>query len=337
MPPVRSLPDGMVDPVGLLLDDLPTAGFSSGPLGCDDLAQTWRQSNARIADTSSMGGHDPTPMPPLGRPESRGGRRTQLRPHSAQNIMSCSISEARGGFFDSACETDDTTAILLEPRAGGRNWRGVHRPTDSGNLVGASSKQDSVVSCAERQASEAAPHGRRRPGRWGAIELDPQSPAAELSTGPARSTELGCELGMSTQYSCRSDAWWEKSSGTSSCRKGQSESLLLGSQRPQTPPGGVAESGPTSNTWPSGRPMQAGGLPPLKGESGGSSSSAGLSLSAPEALPTLPMWLRHGDVGQNSPRLKTEETARGHQSSSRECSVMRCPARSGEEAREGLE
>lgn len=150
--------------------------------------------------------------------------------------------------------------------------------------------------------------------------------ALPVSTGPLRSAELGCIRGLSTQYSCRSETWWSRASCANGRLQGSCGTTRLGSQRPATPPPeGDAPAGavgprflgrgavrgtqqilpcgcpPSAGCmhWPSGRPSQAGGLPPCPGESPGKSASAGLSLPAPDAAGRLRL-LRGNSAGPGS-------------------------------------
>ncbi|CAE7305415.1 unnamed protein product, partial [Symbiodinium necroappetens] len=148
------------------------------------------------------------------------------------------------------------------PRAQGRNWRGVERP----------------------------PSARLESERMDNSIAD-QRVHLQSGPGPSRAHHLGCAAGHSTQYSCRSEVWWQMSPGADRRRQGDFEKCTLPSQQPswESELGYGAEE--ASGHWPSGRPRKAGDLPPLPGAEGGKAQSLGLFMVPPPEAPQ-PAWTK---------------------------------------------
>eukprot|EP00931_Biecheleriopsis_adriatica_P028004 TRINITY_DN1674_c0_g2_i2.p1 TRINITY_DN1674_c0_g2~~TRINITY_DN1674_c0_g2_i2.p1 ORF type:complete len:566 (-),score=139.24 TRINITY_DN1674_c0_g2_i2:179-1876(-) len=167
-------------------------------------------------------------------------------------------------------ETAPEEDVEARSLARGRNWRGVHRLPVS--------LEAPTIS---HPSSELAKQLITRP-----------------LTGPGtlRARQLGCAEGMSTQYSCRSEAWWKTSASSERRRQGDFSKTTLDSQHPEfdTSHGRLRCSCKPSEAcehWPSGRPEMACNLPPLPGAEGGKADGLGLSLEAPAKAP-LPAWLK---------------------------------------------
>eukprot|EP00439_Symbiodinium_sp_Y106_P050516 s2710_g6.t1 len=153
-----------------------------------------------------------------------------------------------------------SAAQVPRPRAQGRNWRGVKRPPS------ASLEFERMEDSTEQRFLQSGP-------------------------GPSRAHHLGCAAGHSTQYSCRSEVWWQKSPGADRRRQGDFEKCTLPSQQPswESEVGYGAEE--ASGHWPSGRPRKAGDLPPLPGAEGGKAQSLGLFMVPPPEAPQ-PAWAK---------------------------------------------
>ncbi|CAE7664793.1 unnamed protein product [Symbiodinium sp. CCMP2456] len=153
-------------------------------------------------------------------------------------------------------------AQVPRPRAQGRNWRGVERP----------------------------PSARLESERMDNSIAD-QRVHLQSGPGPSRAHHMGCAAGHSTQYSCRSEVWWQKSPGADRRRQGDFEKCTLPSQQPswESELGYGAEE--ASGHWPSGRPRKAGDLPPLPGAEGGKAQSLGLFMVPPPEAPQ-PAWTK---------------------------------------------
>ncbi|CAE7397013.1 DODA [Symbiodinium sp. CCMP2592] len=155
-----------------------------------------------------------------------------------------------------------SAAQVPRPRAQGRNWRGVERP----------------------------PSARLEFERMDDSTAD-QRFHLQSGPGPSRAHHLGCAAGHSTQYSCKSEVWWQKSPAADRRRQGDFERCTLPSQQPswESEVGYGAEE--ASGHWPSGRPRKAGDLPPLPGAEGGKAQSLGLFIVPPPEAPQ-PAWAK---------------------------------------------
>lgn len=276
----RPMPDGMVDPVDLLMDDLmecylaqvaPCEDASRCCLGADvaegmefdiDRHQTFRP--------LSVGDGVVAPRRPVGQ-QRPGSGRSRMRSENFEVLPTCSGAAAAAA----------VPGRRLASR-GERNWRGVHRPADSTIVLASRGRRDlgdiAVVS---------TPRSPSRP------------PSAGGSTGPSRGLDLGCAPGLSTQYSCRAEEWWQKSHGVSKTRP-RPASSILGSQHPR---GAMETNGAAplsvpgwhhqpAGHWPAGLlPHSAADLPPLQGAEFGQSDSLGLSIAPPPPVPKTPSWL----------------------------------------------
>mmetsp|Transcript_116604 Transcript_116604/g.329796 ORF Transcript_116604/g.329796 Transcript_116604/m.329796 type:complete len:989 (+) Transcript_116604:84-3050(+) len=342
----RSLPCGMVDPVSLIMDDyagvLPVRDdLENRPDGAKrherQRATHGTVARARGDDRPRWGDGEVDVQPEsedevlrscaLGARSCSGSASTassppcarEMRAQQARKRLSVDDQEDLGASRDRAAENffhdDPALPLTHKKRVGGRNWRGVDRPADHANKspdAGVSpSASPALPSRSRRTANRITEHeasGVRLPGRWGAVALDPEHKPIVYSWGPARGKELGCEKGLSTQYSCRSESWWKKSMTAEKRRQDEFEGSILPSQRPLTPDSDEDVSRGIRRPcncpadvacchWPSGRPLASANLPPLRGAEGGKAQSLGLSLAPPPPAPKVPTSLHRHALG----------------------------------------
>ncbi|CAE7042205.1 unnamed protein product [Symbiodinium natans] len=187
-------------------------------------------------------------------------RRRQIASQQGQpeGMDQCSVRSS----LSSRPRPHTAKAEVPRPRAEGRNWRGVERPPPTSLDFG---------------------------------QIDANLSNLQTGPGPSRARRLGCAAGHSTQYSCRSEVWWQRSPGADRRRQGDFEKCTLPSQQPtwEREVGYIdcGCSGEACGHWPSGRPGKAGDLPPLPGAEGGKARSLGLFMAPPPQVPQ-PAWTR---------------------------------------------
>lgn len=187
----RDLPAGMVDPVSILFDDM-VANADVEPSSNDEALRSARRATNAVSEESFVD---------LSTRRCQSARPAGLSRRSAGRVSPEAITSADEDF-------GELESLLRGRRAGGRNWRGVHRPADV-RTSPASPPGEPAPKLHARRVDEAQLSSGRWARRYGA--LDPEKQEALYSRGPARGTELGCSHGLSTQYSCRSDTWWKQS------------------------------------------------------------------------------------------------------------------------------
>eukprot|EP00930_Biecheleria_cincta_P040791 TRINITY_DN27939_c0_g1_i1.p1 TRINITY_DN27939_c0_g1~~TRINITY_DN27939_c0_g1_i1.p1 ORF type:complete len:503 (-),score=79.87 TRINITY_DN27939_c0_g1_i1:160-1668(-) len=209
-------------------------------------------------------------------------RRQRMQSTSVQNASKHDQHRDHRKMQPEEDEEDDR-----QRRTCGRNWRGVHRAPAS-------------LAVGRDVETRFRPELPTKPGTAPAcsgLSVTRQcAPNSRPCTGPGtrRARQLGCAEGLSTQYSCRSEAWWNRSSAR---KVGQCEYIhsTLASQQPDWESPGSRQCCSCDPTvacehWPSGRSPQATNLPKLPGAEGGKADGLGLSLQPPVAK--VPAWLQ---------------------------------------------